>query len=144
MRTLCLAIISLVLLASCEKKSDSTKPAGIFLCEGPKLTDSAEIIAALEGSWTLTHYTRPYTPVFINADKSITAKFNADKSFEVKEKGSLIAEGTCSIRKYGTYFDLSTSTANEFIGGPISICGNNLLFSKSFFDGSDYLYAKAN
>lgn len=144
MRVSLFSLLLLLFLTSCEKESETIKANEIIECSGTRNSDSASLSTLLVGSWAWTYYTKPYTAIFIQADKSITAVFNADKSFVVKENSTVLAQGTWSIRKNGTYADLETSIINEYVGGPISICGDKLLFSKSFFDGSDYLFVRAN
>jgi hypothetical protein len=144
MRISLFALLMLPFLASCEKETEATKANEIIECSGTLNSDSASLAGLAVGSWNLELYTKPYTAVFIKAERPVKATFNADQSFVVKENSTVIAQGTWSLRKNGTYVDMEISNINEYIGGPISICGDKLLFSKSFFDGSDYLFVRTN
>lgn len=144
MRISLISFLLIVFLASCEKQSESVKASEILECSGSLSSDSASLSTLLVGSWNWKYFSVPYTAIFNEADKSIMAEFKPDKTFIVKENSTVIAQGTWSLQNNGSYTDLSTSVINEYIGGPISICGDKLFFRKSFFDGSDHVFVKAN
>ena len=144
MRISLISFLVIVFLASCEKQSEGIKASEILECSGTLNSDSSSLSTLLVGSWNWKYYSVPYTAIFNEADKSIIAEFKADKTFIVKENSTILTQGTWSLQNNGSYSDLSTSLINEYIGGPISICGDKLFFRKSFFDGSDYVFVKAN
>ena len=140
---LCIATI----IGLCACKKDEPQPgnpiADIIECNATQNLDSTAISAKLIGSWTWKKQSLPHSDQFKDADKNIQATFSADSTFSVKENSDVIVQGTWKLIYYSAnHYALQTNEYNQYIGGEVYFCDNQLLFSQTPFDGLDNLFEK--
>lgn len=129
---------------SCKKdKPAKSELQAMIACSMTKKLDSTAITATLNGSWIWKKQSIANTSEFRNADKDIKVTFNADSTFSLTENSNITMHGTWKlIYPRENEYSIRTDQYNQYVGGFVYFCDNQLLLVNSFVDGVDNLFEK--
>jgi hypothetical protein len=112
-------------------------------CNNEQNLDSTTISTKLIGSWTWKKQSIPYSNKFKDANKNIKATFNSDSTFTIMENSNVVIQGTWKLTYHSmNHYSLRPNEYNEYMGGAVYFCENQLLFLDSPGDGVDNLFEK--
>lgn len=130
-------------LTACEKNQEEFEASEIYACDYVQYPDSTTIYHQLIGSWKWTYFKKAYDIKYVKANKKIAVVFSNDNKFILMEDDIIISNGTWNLERSSSYFSLQTIPFNNYLGGPVYVCGDKLLFYNSIFDGDDYVFEKS-
>ncbi len=145
MRPTILLYISLLSgFTSCKKdKSAKTERQTLIACGMMQNLDSTSVIAALNGSWIWKKQSIANTNEFKNADKDIIVTFNTDSTFSITENSNLTMHGAWKLIYHReNEYSIQTDQYNQYVGGLVYFCDDQLLLVNSFLDGVDNIFEK--
>ncbi len=144
MRPIGLFVILSSAIVSCVKDTP-VKTQTLLPCDLVQTLDSTAIFAKLAGTWIWKKQSIPYTNSYKYADKIIKVTFNTDSTFTLADSATVLDQGSWKLIFYGEKnYSLQTDSYNNYIGGAIYFCDNQVLFMASIYDGTDNVFEKIN
>ncbi len=156
MRALLLPLLFSTLLFSCNKKESAPKDIekenldirikALWDCNLATASDSGVTASKLMGSWRLETSIGGWTGDITHPDKEIAVIFRPDHTLTLKTDGRVVLESSWKLKRedatlWGLQLDSTVDYAG-YLGGRILVCDNDLMFNKSYLDGSDHLFSK--